>query len=96
MGSKGPSHGLAMEPPTLYALAWLIASGYVLWKFVAILLARFRSSLRDLPGPPNPSLIYGNLLEIQNAGDATLHEAWTEKYGPTLTYTGWLNVSPSF
>lgn len=87
---------IAFSPSTLYVLVWLIVSGYLLWKFVTILLAPLRSTLRDLPGPPNPSIIYGNLLEIQNAEDATLHEAWTEKYGPTITYTGWMNVSLVF
>ncbi|KZT69443.1 cytochrome P450 [Daedalea quercina L-15889] len=65
--------------------------GFILWKIANILLAPFWSTLRDLPGPPSPSLIYGNLFDIQKADDAVLHEAWTEKYGPTITYKGWLN-----
>ncbi|TFY63922.1 hypothetical protein EVJ58_g2971 [Rhodofomes roseus] len=66
--------------------------GYVLWKVVKILvISPLRSTLRDLPGPPSPSLVFGNLADIQKANDPALHESWVEAYGPTLTYKGWLN-----
>ncbi|KAH9915332.1 cytochrome P450 [Fomitopsis serialis] len=64
---------------------------YVLWKVARILLAPLWSTLRDLPGPASPSLIYGNLSDIHKADDSVLHEAWVEEHGPTITYKGWLN-----
>jgi len=60
------------------------------WKLVPILLAPYTSTLKDLPGPPSPSWLYGNLKDIFKAENSVLHEAWVEKYGNTLKYRGWL------
>ncbi|KZT05226.1 cytochrome P450 [Laetiporus sulphureus 93-53] len=65
---------------------------YGLWKVIYIvIIGPYKSPLRDLSGPPNPSWISGNMLQILKADHSVLHEAWTEKYGPTIKYKGWLN-----
>ncbi|TFK34906.1 cytochrome P450 [Crucibulum laeve] len=52
----------------------------------------FGSSLRYLPGPPNKSLIYGNLKEIWKAENSILHEQWVQEYGPTIKYKGFFGL----
>ncbi|KAI0736247.1 cytochrome P450 [Fomitopsis betulina] len=65
------------------------AVGYALFRLYEVFIAPLLSPIRDLPGPPNPSFIWGNLKEILDAENSVLHEAWTEKYGNTLMYRAW-------
>ncbi|ESK85957.1 cytochrome p450 [Moniliophthora roreri MCA 2997] len=44
------------------------------------------SPLKDLPGPPSDSMIWGNLQQIFKAENSVLHEQWVEEYGPTIRY----------
>lgn len=69
------------------------AVGYALFRLYEVFIAPLLSPIRDLPGPPNPSFIWGNLKEILDAENSVLHEAWTEKYGNTLMYRAWFQVS---
>ncbi|KAI0933177.1 hypothetical protein AcV7_004723 [Taiwanofungus camphoratus] len=62
----------------------------VLWTLVPILVQPYISSLRSLPGPPNPSWLYGNLKEVDE--NWSLHEAWIQKYGPAIKYKGFLSL----
>jgi len=39
----------------------------VIWKFAKFLFVEWASPLRVLPGPPNPSLLYGNMKQIWDA-----------------------------
>ncbi|KAF9265871.1 cytochrome P450 [Marasmius fiardii PR-910] len=52
------------------------------------LYKEYTSPLRPLPGPPNRSLIFGNLEELRAAGSTALYERWTEKYGLAFRYKG--------
>ncbi|KZT05294.1 cytochrome P450 [Laetiporus sulphureus 93-53] len=71
----------------------LAALAYALWKLVPFVYRLWISPMRDLPGPSNPSWIYGNLKQIRNSEEAVLHEAWTETYGKTINYKGWMNTN---
>ena len=64
-----------------------------MYKLLEVFIKPLFSPLRDLPGPPSPSFVFGNLKEIFDADNSVLHEAWTEKYGHTLMYRAWFNVS---
>ena len=66
---------------------------YGLYKLLEVLIEPLFSPLRGLPGPPSPSFVFGNLKQIFDAENSVLHEAWTEKYGNTLKYRAWFNVS---
>ncbi|ESK86852.1 cytochrome p450 [Moniliophthora roreri MCA 2997] len=44
------------------------------------------SPLKDLPGPPSDSIVWGNLKQIFKAENSVLHEKWVEEYGPTIRY----------
>ncbi|KAK4702381.1 hypothetical protein P7C70_g3843, partial [Phenoliferia sp. Uapishka_3] len=39
------------------------------------------SPLRDIPGPPSASIVYGNLQRIIAEQPGTAHREWSEKYG---------------
>ncbi|CCM03447.1 uncharacterized protein FIBRA_05580 [Fibroporia radiculosa] len=58
--------------------------------YVLFVKPRF-SSLRSLPGPRNPSFLYGNLFQIYHKGNTELHEDWVERYGSTIRSKGWFN-----
>ncbi|VDB89999.1 unnamed protein product [Peniophora sp. CBMAI 1063] len=49
---------------------------------------RKRRALRNLPAPPSPSFITGNLLDLYTEGALPLHTKLTEKYGGVIKYDG--------
>ena len=65
----------------------------LLWKLRNMLLAPFRSSLLALPGPPSESWLLGNLNQIFKSEDEMACDEWVNKYGPTLMYREFFNVS---
>ncbi|TFK25770.1 cytochrome P450 [Coprinopsis marcescibilis] len=66
---------------------------YRAYKLLAILYSAWTSPLRLLPGPANPSWIYGNLKDIWDAENSVLHEQWVKEYGKTITYSTWFGMS---
>lgn len=58
---------------------------YGVYKLLNVLLiAPLLSPLRDIPGPENPSIIFGNLRQIFEQDPGELHKKWVEAYGSTL------------
>ncbi|KZV75388.1 cytochrome P450 [Peniophora sp. CONT] len=47
---------------------------------------RKRRALRNLPAPPSPSFITGNLLDLYTEGALPLHAKLTEQYGGVIKY----------
>lgn len=81
-----------VSPLVLWSLG-AAAAAYALWKVLYFfVIERFTSPLRDLPSPPNPSWLYGNLQEISEAENSIRQEAWVQEYGTTLKYKGWFSV----
>lgn len=79
------SHGL------LYSLLALLA--VALWKVYPFLVRAFNPSLKNLPGPPTASLLWGNLKAIQEEDNSVPQERWIEEYhSHTITYQGFLGV----
>ncbi|KAI0672480.1 cytochrome P450 [Trametes maxima] len=73
-------------------LALLIATaGWAVWKLWSILARPYTTALRNLPGPPSPSWIFGNMKAIQEEEESALQERWAAEYGPNITYRGFLN-----
>ncbi|KAF9009541.1 cytochrome P450 [Cyathus striatus] len=69
-------------------------ASYGLFKLLRMLYNEtFASPIRDLPGPPSKSFIYGNLKEIWDAENSVLHEKWAEEYGSTIKYKGFLGTN---
>ncbi|KAF9265786.1 cytochrome P450 [Marasmius fiardii PR-910] len=46
----------------------------------------YTSSIRDLPGPPLSSIIFGNLREVFASENSVAFEKWNAEYGPTIQY----------
>ncbi|EJD52005.1 cytochrome P450 [Auricularia subglabra TFB-10046 SS5] len=59
------------------------------WPFVRL---RLTTPLRDLPGPPNESILWGNLRKIFKAENSVIHEQWSKEYGNTLRYHAFLGA----
>lgn len=66
---------------------------YGVYKLLAKFYKSFTSPLRILPGPPNDSYIFGNLIQIRDADAAAIHVKWGKEYGPVVQYKAWLSVS---
>ncbi|KAJ7597102.1 cytochrome P450 [Mycena floridula] len=65
---------------------------FIVYKLFLFVKGRITSPNRYLPGPTSSNWLFGNLLEIQKAENAVLHEEWENKYGHVLTYTGFLGL----
>ena len=65
---------------------------YGAWKAIVFLTRPWRSNLRYLPGPKNPSFMWGNMKQIQMADNQSLHEQWVRDYGKTFKYKGFFLV----
>ena len=48
--------------------------------------------LRDLPGPPSASLIWGNLKLLADEEGLNVQEQWATQYGPTIAFKSFLGV----
>ncbi|KAL8281069.1 hypothetical protein RQP46_006427 [Phenoliferia psychrophenolica] len=54
---------------------------FVAWLFYKLVLGPHFSPLRDIPGPPSASLLYGNLERIILEEPGVPHREWQRKYG---------------
>ena len=58
---------------------------FALYKVARLLLRPYFSPLRDLPGPPRESFIYGHTKEMRIAvSDSGFLSNWFEKYGNVM------------
>ncbi|EED81112.1 predicted protein [Postia placenta Mad-698-R] len=57
-----------------------------------ILLLPYTSSLRNLPGPPASNWLFGSINDLRASENFMLHDAWLEKYGPTLKFNIWFKI----
>lgn len=69
---------------------------YLLRPLFFILVTRVCSPLRLLPSPPSPSFFVGNLAQLADQENNFILHSWTEKYGNTFTYRGFLNAPRLF
>ncbi|KAI0369814.1 cytochrome P450 [Pilatotrama ljubarskyi] len=70
----------------LLSLLWM-----VVWKAWPILSRPYRAAVRNLPGPPSPSWIYGHLKVVEEEEPAIIEERWATEYGPHFVYKQFLN-----
>ena len=52
-----------------------------------------KSPLRQLPGPPSQSWLYGNLKYILESGQSAAWDEWMATYGKTFRYPSTFNVN---
>lgn len=82
-----PRYALALLTLSCLYGAYRLLSATYIWP-------RYVSALRTIPGPENPSFLYGNYEQIYNAPDeATMLEHWGEQHGHVLKFNGPFNVS---
>lgn len=76
-----------------YLIAALLAlAALLLWQVVPLVIQSIRSPLRHLPGPPSAHWFFGNFKTIMAGDISSVHERWTEEYGPTIAYRGVFRV----
>ncbi|KAE9401805.1 cytochrome P450 [Gymnopus androsaceus JB14] len=74
-----------------YAGGSLVVYGSI--SLVRLLYGEYTSTLRNLPGPPSPSWLFGNFKQIQETENNIFHEKWVREYGPTMRYKFLLSTS---
>src|SRR5882757_3587550 len=79
--------------PLLSSFLFLVSTSilYLLRPLFFLILARFRSPLRLLPSPPSPSFFLGNLAQLADQENNDISHTWTEQYGHTFAYRGFIN-----
>jgi hypothetical protein len=65
---------------------------YGAYQLLSFVIRPYFSSLRDIPGPPNPSFFSGNSREISDAPVCEAQERWIAEYGDTICWKADLNV----
>jgi hypothetical protein len=82
-----PRYTLALLTLSCLYGAYRLLSATYIWP-------NYISALRTIPGPENPSFLYGNYEQIYNAPDeAAMLEHWGEQHGHVLKFNGPFNVS---
>ncbi|CAL1706741.1 unnamed protein product [Somion occarium] len=59
-----------------------------LWKLVELIGRPYRSPLRVLPGPPNPSWLLGFFFAEEESDPRKMQEEWVETYGKNVVTLG--------
>jgi hypothetical protein len=75
---------------TILLLIPLTLFGYVFQGLASLFIRQSRSPLRQLRGPPAPSLMLGNLTEMHEGENAGLIQRWEDEYGSALVYRGFV------
>ncbi|EKM59819.1 uncharacterized protein PHACADRAFT_192194 [Phanerochaete carnosa HHB-10118-sp] len=70
----------------VYTIGALVA--LALYKLASFMWSRIASPLRHLPGPPNDSLLRGNVEVLQKEEESVPQDRWAQQYGHTIAYRG--------
>ncbi|KAF4615471.1 hypothetical protein D9613_003375 [Agrocybe pediades] len=70
---------------------FVLFAAYGLFKLFQLIALDINSPIRDLPGPPSKSFLFGNMIEMK-AQDGTL-ETYIAKYGDAMKYWDMLGVT---
>ncbi|KAF8802406.1 cytochrome P450 [Phlegmacium glaucopus] len=66
---------------------------YAIFKISTFIHSEMTSPSRDIPGPMNPSFLYGNFKELSESNNSVLQEDWVNQYGTTIQFKGQLGRS---
>ncbi|KAF9533656.1 cytochrome P450 [Crepidotus variabilis] len=69
---------------------------YGFFKLLHYIYSQFACPLRDLPGPPNGSLLWGNSREMWEGELCAVQEKWVQNYGETYRFYGPLSSTRLF
>lgn len=78
--------------PTIASYALVALLAIFLYYALPFVWRATTTPLRHVPGPPSPSLLWGNLKIIQAAENSVPQEQWAAQYGPTIAYRGIFGV----
>ena len=70
----------------------LIILGSALWKIIPLIYRSFTSPLRQMPGPPNASLLLGDFSEMVDAENSVLEEKWVAEHGHSIIFPSLFSV----
>ncbi|CDO75988.1 hypothetical protein BN946_scf184922.g1 [Trametes cinnabarina] len=79
--SSGYQYVLPVSVVAVTIVIWMLRRW---WSFT------FGSPLRNLPGPPSPSLLYGNVKEVFDAENHVVPDRWFSQYGKNFVDNGFL------
>ncbi|KAH8118090.1 cytochrome P450 [Phellopilus nigrolimitatus] len=74
--------------PSMSLLRTLSAAGAVSLAFLLFKLVRLSRRLSNIPGPKSPSILFGNVLDLETARVGTRYNVWAKKYGLTFKIRG--------
>ena len=77
-------------PLAVYAVGALVA--LILYSVGPTVWHVLTSPLRHLAGPPNDSLLWGNMVAIQKGDNSVPQAGWVKQYGHTISYRGVFGV----
>jgi len=78
----------------LLSLFVLIRGTFALYKLIRVIWRQNISNpLADLPGPPSPNWLWGNMRQIGDSDPSVMYERWTSEYGKTIKYQLLFGVS---
>ena len=90
--SLGANPPAAFTRPILFGILVLFF-GIGLWKLRKRIRRLHYTKLANLPGPPNPSWIFGNQKILGEEANSVPQERWVKEYkSSTLMYRGLLSV----
>lgn len=72
----------------------ILCFGLIVISLIRLVVSNLTSPLRHIPGPPNPSWLFGNYLDVFWAEPCALHEKWLDEYGDTFKYKLLWGVRP--
>ncbi|KAI0643934.1 cytochrome P450 [Trametes meyenii] len=62
------------------------------WKLWPFLKRPYTTAIKNLPGPPSPGWLFGNMKAIQDEDNAVPQERWVAEYGPNIMYRGYFSI----
>ncbi|TFK45671.1 cytochrome P450 [Heliocybe sulcata] len=75
----------------MFRLLLLCLGAFVIYKIASRVIRPLLSPVRNLPGPPNPSIVFGHMKAMFGNDFASVQEGWLREYGPVVRFTGILN-----
>lgn len=85
---------VSVTSPEVLAVVGTIL-GYAAWRLFRLLSFVYMTPLRVLPGPPAPSLVFGNLNEFGEVEGSFLPDQLFAKYGRNYVDREFFMVSPA-
>lgn len=82
-----------MDADKLLYTAGASAVAYATWRLLRTMTQPYRSPLRQISGPPNPSWFTGVYRGDAAADILELYKQWSDEYGDTFKFNGTFGVS---